>query len=456
MTSIRDVQSYLGINAITFSLMQDHRFPSSIRTAVTDKTGTKVIILRRLPHVHYLTELEQSPEDAQRVEAVMYDVKTDAHVMTLNSKRVHSLTIQYKNLRIDPNSSFFAHAGIFVDGDKVMQKFLVPFDDLAEIPEKQPAADKWINSIKLPPPTTKFVKVRSSGNFTMALSTAGELWTRGWTDDGLFTESEEFTVLPRFKTEDGKYQTSLGRSKVVDFVFDAIHVIILFENGAVQVFGCIAEFAGYADDVPSDGFYEITNSEKVKPAFFDKVAGGMDSSPGKYGIFGNHRVVKYFRHMYAFLTDEGVPIIRYVKEVDNKNTYWYTPLDIHKYFAGEKIVNMNHHVRDMYMTASGKIYVFYPDRLTEELVVALQTPLYTRNLGFDVNRLKYSLLSRHDSLTIFRDDGKFFTLDMQDPNAEPLDVTERITSYTKDPQTGKDMIIKWYSQPNLSACFLCE
>lgn len=293
----------------------------------------------------------------------------------------------------------------------------------------------------------------------MALSTKGELWTRGWTEEGLWTDSEDFTVLNRFKTDNGLYKTSLGFSRVKSFCFEAIHAIIIFENGAVWTFGSIMEFAGYARDVPSDGFWEITDKSQNPPRFFKELCGDVDDSEGDYGIFGKHKVVRYFKKVQAFLTDDGIPIIRYIREIEHKNTYWYTPVDLKKFFGGERIIDMNHHIRDMFMTETGKMYIFYPDRLTDEVVSALSQPLYIVKLPIPLNNFKCSFLCRQEDIVVLTNDGKIlnisFTKKVGDA-PEVVDVTKYVVDKTVDEKNTSGLIIKAYGQSNLSCYFLAE
>ena len=458
MRSVRDVQNFLGLNKATKNLMKHARFSIACETAAADRTGTKALVLLRLPHVHYLTDPEPKQEDLEAVGKCVFDVTKNPEITTAAAQRINSMTVQYKNLRIDSNSSFFAHAIIYIDGVGRLRKSLCTFDDLSETAEKKPTAEKWVESIKLPPETETFVKVRSSGNFTMALSTKGELWTRGWTNDGLWTESEEFSVLPRFKTDDGLYQTSLGKSRVKDFSFDASHVIIVFENGAVWAFGSIQEFAGYHSSISSDGFVELTDSSKLKTRYFDCTCGDLPKEEGQYGIFGKYKPVKYFRHMYAFLSEDGVPIIRVIHEIDHKNTYWYTPVDIKKYFGGKKIVNMNRHLDDLYIAEDGECFSYWPDRYTNEVAEALGNRKANRYIPFDMQRLKATLLCRHEYVTLFRDDGKLLCLNLEKgkETEEPKDVSANVVAETKDEKNPNGMVIKWYAQANLSCYFLCE
>ena len=428
-------------------------------TSTVDRTGTKAVITLRLPHVRYLTQVNPPQEDLDSVNAFVFDVTKETDITPANARRIKSMTVQYKNIRIDTNSSLFAHAIIYVDGIGRLRKKLVEFAEPPEIQAKKPLAERWIESIKLPPETEAFVKVRSSGNFTMALSTKGELWTRGWTDEGLYTPSEEFSVLPRFHAPEGIYNTTLGPARVRDFAFDGIHVIIIFDNGAVWAFGSIQEFCGYHPSVPSDGLVELTDSSKMKPRFeFDPIVGHLDRSEGPYGIFGKYKVVKYFKRMFAFLTEDGIPIIRVTKEIDHKNTYWYCPIDINQHFGGQKIVNMNHHLEDLYITENGESYSFWPDRYDNELEEAFSTRKANRFIGFDVRHLKASFLCRHDSVTLLLDDGKLLSLNLQAGHEEEdgVDVSEHVVKYSKDEEHPEGMIIKWYAQAALSCYFLFE
>ena len=197
----------------------------------------------------------------------------------------------------------------------------------------------------------------------------------------------------------------------------------------------------------------------MKPHFeFDPIVGDLDRSEGPYGIFGKYKVVKYFRKMFAFLTEDGIPIIRVTKEVDHKNTYWYCPIDIKKHFGGQKIINMNHHLEDLYITENGECYSFFPDRYNNELEEAFSNRKANRFIKFDAKRLKSSFLCRHECVILFRDDGKLLSLNLEPGKQEeaPVDVSGHVVEFTKDEKNPNGMIIKWYAQAALSCYFLFE
>ena len=87
------------------------------------------------------------------------------------------MTVHYKNLRIDNNSSFFAHCLLYIDGDSILRKKLIHFDDLDDIRSKREIATDWFQKLQMPPETERFLCVRTAGNFTMALSTKGDIWS---------------------------------------------------------------------------------------------------------------------------------------------------------------------------------------------------------------------------------------------------------------------------------------
>lgn len=461
MTSFRDVQNFLGICKKTKDLINHERFPNAIKTAAKDETGTKALILRRLPRVNTVVDENITEEDKDNLETVLFDVTKKEDIINADAKRIRSLAVQYKSIRIDSNSSFFGHAMIYVDGLGQLRKELVDFDDLDDIPEKRPLVQKWMDSIELPPTNIKFVRVRSSGNFTMALAEDGSLWTRGWNEDGTWTESERFSLLNRFKSENGALTTEAGPAHVIDFSFEVIHVNIIFDNGAVWSFGSIQEFANYKTqdyDIKSEGFVELT-SKKLKPVFEKTITDEVAPATPQYGIFGDHKVVKYFRKIYAFLTEDGIPIIRYVVNNNTENKFYYTPIDL-KYFGGEKIVQMNHYIDDVYITETGKCYFVKRDRYDDLLKEIFTTPRVKLELGFEIGALKRAFLCRHESVALLHIDGTLYKKDITHPEKKPEETLTNVSAFaeelSQDEKNQNGMIIKYYTQASLSCYFLFE
>ena len=422
-------------------------------TALSDRTGTKALVLRRLPHVAIVTDPNLTEEKKAKLEYYIFDVTKEPAPL---NKRIVSMTVHYKNLRIDNNSSFFAHCLIYVDGDNILRKKLVDFDDLDDIRSKRDIATEWFNKLKMPPETERFVCVRTGGNFTMALSTKGDIWSRGWTDSGTFTDDEAFTVLPHFKAVDGKLNSSLGPSPVKEITFDAIHVIIILENGAVFAFGAIQEFNAYDPSLPQDGFIELTDSHHFQPRFVESLCGSLSASEGPYGIFGTHKPVKYFRRMCAFLTEDGIPLVRIVNEVDRRNHFYYTPIDPGLFFKGERIVNMNHHMDEMYVTERGMCYIVNGQRGTADIEADLKTPKHCLPLPFPVSELRATLLTKHTHVTLLKNDGKLISMPLEGIERASKDVTPFASELTADERNPGGMIIKWYGHCALSYYFLFE
>jgi hypothetical protein len=93
----------------------------------------------------------------------------------------------------------------------------------------------------------------------------------------------------------------------------------------------------------------LTDSKKLKPTFIKEIRGELSEAEGKYGVFGTFKVVKFFRRLHSFLTADGICFIRPYTEVEKKNKNCFTPIDP-KWFGGEKIVHVNHHVYNAYVT----------------------------------------------------------------------------------------------------------
>ncbi|KAH7830660.1 uncharacterized protein MONOS_6306 [Monocercomonoides exilis] len=78
---------------------------------------------------------------------------------------------------------------------------------------------------------------------------------------------------------------------------------------------------------------------------------------GQYGIFGTHKPAQYISRMDAFLTSDGVPIVKCFEEDSKTPNIFYTPLDRGRFFHGESVVMMAHHVLDAFLTDRGRIVI---------------------------------------------------------------------------------------------------
>jgi hypothetical protein len=394
-------------------------------------------------------------EQKTKIEHLVFDVQKEE--TDIERKRIQSMSIHYKSLKLDQNNAFFAFCLLYVDGLGYLQKKLLDFGDLTDAPEKKLLAERWINAHHLPPADVKFLCVKNGGNFTIALDTNGNLWTRGFTESGSWDEVERFSLFPKFKAnEEGLLMSSLGPGAVMEFVFDNVHAIIILDNGAVFCFGSIQEFQSYGLSGVQMGFCELTDSTVFKPHFIDPLCGEEDKSEGPYGIFGNHKPVKYFRRMNAFLDENGVPIIRVISDINPKTPFFYTPVDPRLFFRGERIIHMNHHLDDLYVTASGKLYAVSSKRATAGIVPLLRSPKAIRQLPFPTELFRLAMFTTHTHTTIMRADGRLFTVPLDKSDTPDQDVTDVPTHFATDEKVKLPLTLKHFAHSSLNYYYLFE
>ncbi|KAA6371740.1 MAG: hypothetical protein EZS28_032734, partial [Streblomastix strix] len=296
------------------------------------------------------------------------------------------------------------------------------------------------------------VDVKSACAFTLALTENGQLWSRGMNDDGNLDDGTEVWRLnPHFNAENGLIPSSLGPSKIRSFCFELHRAIIILENGAVFAYGPLQEFQGWPN-VPENGFIELTDTAKMKPCFIDGLRGELSDAEGQFGIFGTFHVVKYFRRAKAFLTADGIVITQSYTEVEKKYKYSFTPIDP-KFFGGEKIVHINHHVWDGYVTESGRVIItrgMYKEH--NEFVTELTTPQYVMQLPFDVSELNTLILTKKTHFTALNEDGRILSIRYDDGSVR--DATDYVSELVNADGEGEGLKIKNFAHVSISFIFL--
>ncbi|KAA6345078.1 MAG: hypothetical protein EZS28_052191, partial [Streblomastix strix] len=92
----------------------------------------------------------------------------------------------------------------------------------------------------------------------------------------------------------------------------------------------------------------------MKQCFLDELRGSLSGAEGAFGIFETFHVVKYYKNAKAFVTAEGIVLTQAYVEIEKKGEHYYIPIDL-KFFGGEKIVHINNHVWDAYVTKTGRV-----------------------------------------------------------------------------------------------------
>ncbi|KAH7817776.1 uncharacterized protein MONOS_14110 [Monocercomonoides exilis] len=137
-----------------------------------------------------------------------------------------------------------------------------------------------------------------------------------------------------------------------------------------------------------------------------------------YGLFGTHKPVQYVRSMDCFLSSEGIVLmfvkksaavsefggaLRYIDEV------YCTPISPAMFFKGERVVAMEHHLGDVYMTNMGTLYLTRGFRKMPGVVSDLRSPLQTMKIGFDVASVKSLILPTRGRIALLNDDGRVWS-----------------------------------------------
>ncbi|KAK2949080.1 hypothetical protein BLNAU_16000 [Blattamonas nauphoetae] len=461
MHSLRDLQNFVGLCNQTFDLTEHPRFLWSTETAGSDITGTKAFILKRAPHVNTVTDPEADDMHKEDVIYSIFDITEQEECPDIESQRILSMGILHKSLRIDSNSSYFAYAILYIDGKNKLHKLPLSMPPEGHEDKHIKQTQEWCDSIKLPPATEKYVRVKTQGSFTIVQTDKGKLYFRGMNSSGTWQESEEFITFAPFNDENGVVQSSLGPSRIKSFYFEDLRQYYILENGAVFLTGCRQDFLSHpeAGNMQGDGLIEITDSTKFKPKYLDCIRGAIPQTEGPYGVFGTFKPVRYYRRMRNFLMEDGTVFLRTYQSTDKTDSFLFSPMDKDKFFNGEKIVTMCHFSREVYVTESGRVLIVAGDRLNDEVEEDLKNPKWTHQVPFSVNRLKKVILPTDSSILYYKDDGRFYRQYNEKVGEEdkPLkEVTEMLTKRSEDKRFPGGMLAKHYCHCGLQYFFLFE
>ncbi|KAA6388717.1 MAG: hypothetical protein EZS28_015755 [Streblomastix strix] len=419
-----------------------------------DRTGTRALFVRRLPQLATIINPDRTDEDKSDVKTLIFDIKSKPEENpTPEAQIIKKMTLIFSNQSLNSNESFYAWAAIYINGLNQLKKELCL---LAEH-NTQAMKDKclqWFNKIQLPPNDQQFSDVKSGGAFALAKTIEGKLWSFGMKQDGSWDSyNDSWIENPHFNSENGLIASSLGPSKIRQFSFELHLAIIILENGAVFAYGPLHDYQSYPD-IPDNGFIELTDSSKMKYLFVDEIRGSVSRSEGQYGIFGTHHVVKYFRKANAFLSSDGIVIIKTYLESEKRYKYRFTPIDP-QFFQSEKIIHINSHIYDAYVTESGRVIVtrgVYKE--AHELFVELQKPQKILQLPFPINQLKTLILTNKQHLTALNKDGSILSIRIEDGIIR--DATDYVNELVNSDLKGTKMKIKHFGQVSMQFYFLFE
>ncbi|KAA6374747.1 MAG: hypothetical protein EZS28_029726 [Streblomastix strix] len=213
--------------------------------------------------------------------------------------------------------------------------------------------------------------------------------------------------------KDGLNPSSHGPIKIRSFNFEQHIAIVILDNGAVFAYEHVHEFQGQPN-VSDSELIELTDTNKINPIYIDGLRVELSGTEGQFGIFGTYHVVKYFRRAKAFLTAEGIVLIQAYTEVEKKYKYSFTPI-YPKFFGGEKIIHINSHVWDAYVTDTGRVIItrgMYKE--AKQFVTELTTPQKALQLPFHVRLLKKLLLTKKINYTALNKDGRILSIKYED------------------------------------------
>ncbi|KAA6369179.1 MAG: hypothetical protein EZS28_035293 [Streblomastix strix] len=426
----------------------------AVQAARQFRTGVRALIVKRLPQVAAIVNPDRTENDKADIKTHIFDIRAQLEENpTFESQRIKKITLIYSNQRLGEHSSFYTWAAIYINGLNQLKKEILILPEHISQAHKDNSRE-WFNTIQLPPSDLQFIDVKSAGAFTIAKTIDGKLWSRGMKDDGTWDDGTEIWRLnPHFNADDGLIPSSLGPSKIRSFSFELHRAIVILENGAVFAYGQLQEFQGWAN-VAENGFIELTDTSKMKPCFIDGLRGELSEVEGQFGIFGTFHVVKYYKNAKAFLTADGIVLAQAYIEVETKYKYSFTPIDP-KFFGGEKIVHINHHVWDAYVTESGRIIItrgMYKE--AKEFVTELTTPQKVLQLPFCVDELHCLILTKKTHFTALRADGRIFSIRYEDGAVR--DATDYVIQLAKSNIQESDMRIKHFEHVAMSFYFLFE
>ncbi|KAA6392825.1 MAG: hypothetical protein EZS28_011653 [Streblomastix strix] len=422
--------------------------------SLSQGTYKRALIVQSKPQVATIIDLDRTNEDKAEVKTTIFDIRSlQAENPTAEAQKIKKFTLIFSNQRLGETYSFFAWAAIYINGvNQLKAELLIMPEHCTEAHVTK--SQEWFKTIQLPPQEIKFVDVKSAGAFTLALTEDGKLWSRGMNDDGTWDEGTEIWRLnPHFNAENGLIPSSLGPSKIRQFSFELHRAIVILENGAVFAYGQLNEFQGWPN-VPENGFIELTDTAKMKPCFLDELRGELSGTEGPFGIFGTFHAIKYYANAKAFLTADGIVLAQAYTEVEAKYKYSFTPIDP-KFFGGQKIVHINHHVWDVYVTETGRAIITRAAyKEAKKFVAELTTPQKVMQLPFSVDQLNALILTKKTHFTALNKDGRILSIRYEDGSVR--DATDYVSELVNADGEGEGMKIKHYQQVSTHFIFLFD
>ncbi|KAA6404444.1 MAG: hypothetical protein EZS28_000030 [Streblomastix strix] len=425
MMNVRDIQNFVVISKSILKIITHPRFSWAIEQVTKSHMGTKALIFERMTSFAEILRPSNLANPEIQVNAALFEICPQQEDQDPENLVIRSMCVLQKEIQIDQQNNFTASCVICIDGHGHL---------------------KWFSKLELPTNQQNedviFLRVKSQGQMCMALALSGELWTLGIGEFGQANNDQMFKVHPSFVYNNGQVESSLGPSRIRQFCFDDLRIVVTLEIGAVFMLGSVADFQSYDVTLSVDGFIEITDRSKFKPRFITEIRGILPDQSGPYGIFGKHKPITYFRRMHAFLTDIGVVIARCYAIVEEKNQFFYTPIDPnffksdvqhpstvtfededssnqldqlsitnqHKSSRMETIVSMDSHELDAFITSQGVVHITDGARSLPEFYFSLLHPLHKFQLPILSTAFNRLFLTEQTHTTVLCRDGRFISI----------------------------------------------
>ncbi|KAK2958427.1 hypothetical protein BLNAU_6697 [Blattamonas nauphoetae] len=296
-STLSDIQNFVGSCSALHGLTTHPRFHTMVRQSVRSQDGD---FLRIYETFHDLDKVAAITDDDSPISAVTFPPSSgDQHWF----QEIQSFA--FRPVYVESLGKLLSPVYYVTPGPHVHQSFLdfsneISVDEAAQHYQPAPC-----------PPSLELIK--SVRGFTAAISTNGTVYGRGLTLDGRQTmdHSAEWIPLP-FPL----FPPALSRDPndeclaVFELTDDSIYTIS--DKGTVVGFGDLSWMAPYLVNPSDDQLASACLS--YSPRF--RACNGEN---GKYGVFGDHKIVRMHPQHHVFIAEDGCFFI--------KNQQWYGPED---------------------------------------------------------------------------------------------------------------------------------
>eukprot|EP00770_Monocercomonoides_exilis_P013963 MONOS_13910.1-p1 / transcript=MONOS_13910.1 / gene=MONOS_13910 / organism=Monocercomonoides_exilis_PA203 / gene_product=unspecified product / transcript_product=unspecified product / location=Mono_scaffold00902:21757-24236(+) / protein_length=461 / sequence_SO=supercontig / SO=protein_coding / is_pseudo=false len=386
MFSVLDIQNFLAICKSTYLLKLNPRLSAITLKAKRDSAGRKFIVLNS---VEDLESVLSNPalNDFSRLKLCPFSFEylTPFHPTQIHP-RMSSIALFFDFVPVPDGQEIGMTASIIADTSCRMWKRICTFQSPVVDPLRS-AMKKWIIDLPMPPSNLPCVQIEANEEIACIMTAKGQLIGLKVNERGERCSMKEgWKVLPPFSSSDGTVMSSLGPSTISFFTVEENgSIIVILKNNAVFVYGDLSEYDEITRMKHGRGAIELTDSSKFKPCYYpgfisrssssspssQSGVGGPSSSSsssssssavpsilteqGRYGIFGQHRIIKYFPNCRMFLTDEGIVFIRSTSFEASRSILHFTPLSPSLFFRNERIADVAVGTRICFISDRGTI-----------------------------------------------------------------------------------------------------